>query len=104
MANSLYPRLFKVGECLFASWVGIFTLAAFTPSLLAQEAEGEAKPWDPHHTKGREKELAKEILALPDGDVKWLALSGLVQRWIDSDAEAVWEFGNRLMEGFNHRS
>lgn len=71
-------------------------IALSAPSLLAQDDPENAEPWNPHHTDGREEELAQEILALPDGDVKWLALSGLTHRWVTADAEAAWKFGRTL--------
>ncbi|MFK5924091.1 MAG: M56 family metallopeptidase [Verrucomicrobiota bacterium] len=89
----------------------VITVALFSGTLLAQKdaekltteqkAKEEApkkKDWTAYHTKGKEGELAKEILAMPDGDLKLLALSGLVRRWIESDTEAAWEFGENLKD------
>ena len=86
---------------LLQAHVGAIILSSATltaTAVFAQEApaSSEKSPWNPNHTQGKESELAAEILALPDGDVKWLALSGLSQRWVKADPEAAWEFGKTL--------
>jgi hypothetical protein len=73
----------------------IFFFATASLGLIGQEEEKKEK-WNPDFTAGKEQEIAKEILALPDGNLKHAALSGLARIWIEDDWDAAWTFGSTL--------
>lgn len=44
-------------------------------------ANEEAKSPSPENIKGRQQEMAEDILAMPEGEARALALAELVRRW-----------------------
>ena len=70
----------------------------------AEQAEKEIAdanvelPKVPADTAGREQAVAIDILAMPEGDARSLALTELMRRWVEKDPEAAWEFHQQVAD------
>ena len=53
-------------------------------------------PNPPADAAGRELAVAEEILTLPQGDARSLALTELMRRWVEKDPEAAWAFREQV--------
>ncbi len=67
-------------------------------------ANEEAKSPSPGNIKGRQQEMAEDILAMPEGEARALALAELVRRWAEADLEGAMALRDRIDREFGKNS